>query len=104
MSNEEKERLRVQMQGNTFASRKWTKEEKLKMSLQRQGVQNNKGKKFSQEWIENMRKTRFDNLSNSGKIWITDGVKRTFILKDSIIPEGWKPGRGNYRNETQTIN
>lgn len=63
------------------------------MKAKRIGRKPNEGKKLSQEWIENMRKTRFGNPSNTEKIAINNGIKGTFICKDQPIPEGWIKGR-----------
>jgi group I intron endonuclease len=43
--------------------------------------------------LANSIKQRGINNSQFGKCWITNGIENMMILKDNIIPEGWKLGR-----------
>lgn len=47
------------------------------------------GNKFSKETCRNMSKSHQGNLSNTGKICITNGIEFTFILKNTEVPLGW---------------
>lgn len=58
------------------------------------------GKTHKQSTIEKMKETHAKNnhqqgSKNSmyGKMWITNGVSSTRIMKDEVIPEGWRKGR-----------
>ena len=53
------------------------------------------GKSHSEETKEKMRKPKNVGSSNSqfGKMWITNGIESTRIMKEDAIPEGWRKGR-----------
>jgi hypothetical protein len=56
------------------------------------------GKKHSKETIKKMKASQKGLQSGSknsqfGKMWITNGVESRKIMKDDLIPEGWRKGR-----------
>jgi len=48
-------------------------------------------KKMKASFTEERKSVISQHLSNL--IWITDGIQNKRILKNSVIPEGWKKGR-----------
>lgn len=100
---EEKEILRLKFLGNQFAKGViWTEERKQKHSKNRLGkTTKKKGQMVSNETKLKQSKAHKGNLSNTGKIWINNGIKSTLISKDSELPENYNLGRINWKNLNQ---
>lgn len=70
---------------------------------QLQDIGPNYAKTWSEEIKKKMSKSHIGNISNTGKISITNGLTSTFIKKNGPIPEGWVLGtiqRKIYTKET----
>lgn len=102
MSPEQREVAIGNLRKNPNKGKKWDEARKLAFSLSRKGRKNPyKGKTLPKEWSEKLRETRWGNLSNTGKISITDGKIFTFIDKTLPIPEGfWKQGPTKVMSES----
>lgn len=61
-------------------------EERRKVSVMKTGI------KQSQETIEKRRIKLFGNKSTTGKIWVTNEFQNIMILKEDMIPYGFKRG------------
>jgi hypothetical protein len=67
-----------------------------------------KGKTLPEEHKAKIGKTRKtlglskgSNNTQFGTMWITNGNESAKIKKDSLIPDGWRPGRNYKRNEVK---
>jgi len=49
----------------------------------------------SKDWANFRPEQGYGGNTVSDKMWITDGLNEKYILKTSILPEGWKKGRSN---------
>lgn len=81
-----------------------TKETKEKISRSHIGIK--KGIKLSEEHKRKLSESHQKRINNpdyknsqSGKMWITNGVDNKTIYKEDAIPEGWRKGRvTNYKH------
>ena len=48
-----------------------------------------------QHWTEEQKQaySKLQSELTSNRIWVTNGIEDKYITKDSLIPEGFKPGR-----------
>jgi hypothetical protein len=81
----------------------WREERKRKSSAgQKKYLMNNenqfKNKSHTEEWKKRQsaimkEKSKGENNSQFGKMWITNGTDSVRIMKTDVIPEGWYKGR-----------
>lgn len=92
------------MKGNQYAKgRKWSDEQKLKMSLSRKGYKNNLGKKWSEETKNKMSQGHLGNTATKGYKWITNGVINKMIGPNDVIPNEYNYGITRLTNNKQTL-
>lgn len=95
LSEDQKIHLSNLLKGNQYAKGfKHSKESRERMSQTRKGRTTSlKGKKLLESTKQKMSISHLGNTSNTGKIYINNGIKSRLIPSTSSLPDGWKRGR-----------